>query len=189
MNRAEFIKTASAFAAASVLPIDQLYVTSDIRKFHLIGLGNAGIGVINYCIEKDNKIKYSIINTKTQEKHHPNINFFEFTRPSNAYLENKTSIKKVNTDTVITYNELPKNINTIFSDKNTHYIFCSFSGGFTGSYLSLHLSKQAYQEGLQYSTIASIPPHIMSPFQRKASLIIKDELQKIPNTFFLIVKI
>jgi hypothetical protein len=184
MNRAEFIKTFSVFGATSVLPLEQLFGKPHTRKLHLIGLGDAGTGMIKYCSEKNNSLQYTIINTHFKEKYNAGFQFVEFDRPSNAYLENNQALKKVNIETVKKNNSLPQNIAPFFSDKSKHYVLFSSLGGFTGSYLTLQLSKQLQKRGLKYTTIVNIPPYIMSPFRRTAALTIKEELNTIDNIHF-----
>lgn len=184
MNRAEFIKTVSAFAAITILPIEKLFSKTDSQKLHLIGLGDAGASMIKYCFEKDRYQQYTIINTEFKEKHNSGINLVEFERPLNAYSGNNPSFKKVNIEAVRTNNSLQQNIESLFSDTSKHYVLFSSLGGFTGSFLSLKLSNQLKQKDLKYTTIINIPPYVMSPFRRCASLEIKEEFNNIPNTYF-----
>lgn len=57
-------------------------------------------------------------------------------------------------------------------------------GGFTGSYLSLSIVKKLQKENSKYYNIVNPPPHIMSPFRRNASLVVKEEFNYNPNTYF-----
>lgn len=184
MNRAEFIKRVSVFGAASILPIKQLIGKTDTKKFHLIGLGDAGAGIIKYCYEKDRDLQYTVINSEFKEKPNSSFDIVEFNRPSNAYLENNPSLKKVNINAVRINNSLPQNIEPIFSDKSKNYVLFSSLGGFTGSYLSLAIAKKLQQENIKYYNIVNIPPFIISPFRRDVAISLKQEFNNIPNTYF-----
>ncbi len=184
ISRAKFLKSVAVIGAASVFPFQNAFSKFQSKKIKIVGLGSGGLGIVNYISSRDNNLDITIINSAQLNESNNNIKTIQFDLPNDAYVTSSIQhIKKINLD-VLRKTELSKEIQSVFSSKDSHYVLFTTIGGFTGSHLSKQIGEMLLQENKRFTSIVNIPSSIKNSSIRKFANSIKGEIAELPNTHF-----
>ncbi len=184
ISRAKFLKSVAVIGTASVFPFQNAFSKSQSKKIKIVGLGTGGKGIVEYISLKDTNYDITVINSSLLDVSKNNIKQIQFDLPNDAYSKSSIPhITKINLD-VLRKTELSKEIQNVFSSKDSHYVLFTTIGGFTGSHLSKQIGEMLLQENKKFTSIVNIPSSIKNSSIRKFANIIKGEIAQLPNTHF-----
>lgn len=177
ISRRNAVKNLAALSSILVMPVSIPWTTE--KPLHFIGLGGAGTTAIKHIYSKGIKAKYTAITCTYGIYNLPSYFSGISFDPYQLISDNSASfLTKVNElQTSIEQNSL---ITSIF-ETNEHFVIFAGLGLYSGSALSLSLSKLLSKKKKTFLTINFIPLSLEGVNRRNAGLEIALRLSKLKN--------
>lgn len=181
MNRRDAIKTLALLGFTTITLNPFLNFLIDNKKYHFVGLGDAGAILIDYFNKNGLSGKFSCISNVKPDNLSSEIQFFHFTPPGKNKIPDKHGfygVYDMNAQLII-----PESFKKVF-ESNNKFILIAGLGGYTGTKMIKNLSALLHNKNKEFYTICTLPFQFEGIKRMKIANKALNEIQKYSKCFY-----